>query len=196
MLPSPDQLLTWLHHLAWLTFAGYWLWQWRSVKQAARTEPAWHRLLAYWLPLLFAASLLGPGDWYIGCPLHERILPKSLLLRGVGVALTFAGVALAIQARRMLGRNWSSEVQIKQDHELIQRGPYRFVRHPIYTGLLLAFFGTALKMGDWRGWLALAVVFASFWYKSRQEERFLLARFGTPYADYMKKTKALVPGVL
>ena len=156
MLPSPDQLLTWLHHLAWLTFAGYWLWQWRSVKQAARTEPAWHRLLAYWLPLLFAASLLGPGDWYIGCPLHERILPKSLLLKGVGMALTFAGVALAIQARRMLGRNWSSEVQIKQDHELIQRGPYRFVRHPNYTVVVAEIALLPLVFGLWR----VALVFS------------------------------------
>lgn len=196
MSPTPDSLLTWLHHLAWISFLVYWLWQWRGVKQAERTEPFWHRLLAYWLPLLVAASLLGPGDWYIDCPLHERMLPKSLLLKGLGVALTFAGVALAIQARRMLGRNWSSEVQIKQDHELIQHGPYRYVRHPIYTGLLLAFFGTALKMGDWRGWIALAIVLASFWYKSRQEERFLLARFGAPYAEYMQHTKALLPGVL
>lgn len=193
---SYDSILSGLHHLAWIAFLLYWGVQWLSVKRATRTEPLALRLLAYWLPLAVAASLLGPGDWYIGCPLHERWLPKSLLLKTVGVALTFAGVALAIQSRRLLGRNWSSEVQIKQDHELIQAGPYRLVRHPIYTGLLLAFFGTALKMGDWRGVLALAIVFASFWYKLRHEERWLLESFGPPYADYMRRTKALIPGVL
>lgn len=195
----PENLESWLtllHHLAWTAFLIFWTVQWVGVKRPVRTEPVALRVLAYWLPLLFAASLLGPGDWYIGCPLHERLLPKSLALKGVGVALTIAGVAFAIQARRILGRNWSSEVQIKDGHELIEAGPYRYVRHPIYTGLLLAFFGTAIKMGDWRGVIALVVVFASFWYKLRHEERWLLDSFGPRYGDYMRRTKALIPGIL
>lgn len=192
----PDTALSLLHHLAWITFLAYWGRHAVGVKHAVRTEPLALRLFAYWLPLLLAVSLLGPGDWYAGCPLHERLLPKSLALKAVGVALTWAGVALAIWARRILGRNWSSEVQIKRGHELIETGPYRHVRHPIYTGLLLAFFGTALKMGDWRGVLAFTVVFASFLYKLRHEERRLLERFGEHYAAYMRRTRALIPGVL
>jgi protein-S-isoprenylcysteine O-methyltransferase Ste14 len=87
-------------------------------------------------------------------------------------------------------------VQVKQDHELIQRGPYRFVRHPIYTGLLLAFFGTAVAIGEWRGLICVAIVAASFWFKLRLEERWMRENFGAAYEQYMQRTKALIPGVL
>jgi protein-S-isoprenylcysteine O-methyltransferase Ste14 len=103
---------------------------------------------------------------------------------------------LAILSRALLGRNWSATVQLKQDHQLITSGPYRFVRHPIYTGLLLLFLGNAVMVGDWRGLLAVAIVFASFWRKFRLEERWLAEHFGEPYRLYQARTKALIPALL
>jgi len=191
-----ERLLGIAHHLAWLAFGLYWIWSARGVKRPVRTELPWLRLAAYWLPQLLAVLLLGPGEWFADSPLRERFVPKGIAVKAAGLLLTVGGVALACRARYLLGRNWSSEVQIKQGHELVQAGPYRYVRHPIYTGLLLAFLGTALKVGDWRGLLAVAIVLASFWYKLRHEERWLLEHFGTPYADYMQRTRALVPGLL
>jgi protein-S-isoprenylcysteine O-methyltransferase Ste14 len=96
----------------------------------------------------------------------------------------------------ILGRNWSGVVQLKQDHELIVRGPYSIVRHPIYTGLLLAFLGSALAIGEWRGLLATTIVAGSFWRKLRLEERWLCELFGEQYRAYMQRVKALVPCVL
>lgn len=90
----------------------------------------------------------------------------------------------------------SSVVQIKQGHELIEAGPYRYIRHPIYTGILLAFIGSALKVGDVRGIFAVLIVFISFWRKLRMEERMLGETFGDTYAQYKARTKALIPGVL
>jgi protein-S-isoprenylcysteine O-methyltransferase Ste14 len=87
-------------------------------------------------------------------------------------------------------------VALKQDHELVEAGPYRHVRHPIYSGLLLLFVGNALIVGDWRGLLAVAIVAASFWRKLRVEEAWLTQRFGERYLDYMRRTRALVPGLL
>jgi protein-S-isoprenylcysteine O-methyltransferase Ste14 len=87
-------------------------------------------------------------------------------------------------------------VQLKQDHELIEHGPYRHVRHPIYTGLLLAFLGTAVAIGEWRGLLALVIVATSFWRKLRLEERWLGEQFGVAYTDYMRRVRALIPGIL
>ena len=191
-----ERLLGIAHHLAWLVFAGYWLWSARGIKAPVRTQSPWLRLFAYWLPLALAVVLLGPGEWFGDSLLHERFVPKLVVVKVVGLLLTVAGIAFACWARHVLGRNWSSEVQIKQDHQLIQAGPYRTVRHPIYTGLLLALLGTALKVGDWRGLLAVAIVAASFWFKLRQEERWLLQRFGAPYADYLRRTHALIPGLL
>lgn len=181
----------------WLCFGLYWLWGWRRVKSARRSEPALPRLLKYWLPLAVAVLLLaGPDEWYAGSWLGQHLLPPSLLIALAGTALTALGVAFACWARYVLGRNWSSVVQVKQDHELIQRGPYACVRHPIYSGLLLAFFGTALAIGEWRGLLSVVIVFASFWFKLRLEERWMRESFGPVYEGYMQRVKALIPGVL
>jgi protein-S-isoprenylcysteine O-methyltransferase Ste14 len=95
-----------------------------------------------------------------------------------------------------LGTNWSGTVTIKQDHELITGGPYRFVRHPIYSGLLLAFIGTALARGEWRGVLAVALTFVAFWRKLRIEEQWMRQQFGVAYEEYARRVAALAPHIL
>jgi len=180
----------------WILFVAYWIWSARKVKGVSRTEPAWSRLLKYWLPLVVAALLLEPGRLYGGGVLGARFLPAAGWAAPLGMVMTLAGLLFACWARQVLGSNWSAVVQLKQDHELIERGPYRHVRHPIYTGLLLAFLGTAVALGEWRGLLALTIVAVSFWRKLRLEERWLGEQFGAPYADYMRRVKALIPGIL
>ncbi|PXV55353.1 Protein-S-isoprenylcysteine O-methyltransferase Ste14 [Dyella jiangningensis] len=181
---------------SWMLFVLYWLWGWRRVKDARRSEPVLPRLLKYWLPLMLAALLIGPEPWFHGTWLGSRVYPATLAGAVSGALLTMLGVAFACWARQVLGRNWSSVVQVKQDHELIQAGPYRWVRHPIYTGLLLAFLGTAVAIGEWRGALAVVIVALSFWFKLRLEERWMRENFGASYEQYMQRTKALIPGVL
>ena len=182
--------------ITWLVVIGYWMWAARSAKPAEQQEPFVKRLLAYWLPLLIAVLLLGPGQWFGHSLLREQFVPHTTLTYSIGLALAILGAALAIYSRAMLGRNWSATVQLKQDHELITRGPYRLVRHPIYTGLLTLFLGNAVMVGDWRGLLAVAIVFVSFWRKYRLEEAWLTERFGEPYRLYQARTKALIPLVL
>jgi protein-S-isoprenylcysteine O-methyltransferase Ste14 len=179
----------------WILFVAYWIWSARKVKGASRTEPAWSRLLKYWLPLVVAVLLLEPGRLYGGSALGARFLPAAGWVAPMGTVMTLAGLLFACWARHVLGSNWSAVVQLKQDHELIERGPYRHVRHPIYTGLLLAFLGTAVALGEWRGLLALAIVAVSFWRKLRLEERWLGEQFGAAYADYMRRVGALIPGI-
>jgi protein-S-isoprenylcysteine O-methyltransferase Ste14 len=181
---------------AWCVFALVWLWGWTRVKSAQRRESVLPRILKYWLPLAVGIALIGPGRWFEGTWLGARVYPPQAWIALLGALLTIAGVAFACWARFVLGRNWSSVVQVKQDHELIQRGPYRFVRHPIYTGLLLAFFGTAVAIGEWRGFICVVIVGASFWFKLRLEERWMRDNFGAAYEQYMQHTKALIPGVL
>jgi protein-S-isoprenylcysteine O-methyltransferase Ste14 len=122
---------------------------------------------------------------------------KVPLARGaVGLSVTMTGVAFSIRARLTLGRNWSGTVQVKENHELVRRGPYRIVRHPIYSGLLLAMLGTAIAFGGWLGYLGFAVVLFAWKQKSLTEERFMSEQFGDDYACYKAKVKALIPGVL
>lgn len=193
-----DAFLAWfpsaLIPALWLGWAIYWAWSALDVKATARRES----FVSRWLhlgPLLLAAALMCvPVDpWPL---LQSRFLPRTEAASGIGAALTVAGIAFAVWARRRIGRNWSVEITVKQDHELVTAGPYAWVRHPIYAGLLLAFIGSVLALGQWRGVLAFAIVVATIWRKLRIEERWMRERFGPAYDDYARRVKALVPFVI
>jgi protein-S-isoprenylcysteine O-methyltransferase Ste14 len=112
----------------------------------------------------------------------------------VGTVLVAAGIAFAVWARVHLGKNWSGTPSMKEGHELITSGPYRFVRHPIYTGIILAVLGSALVSGVI--WLAIFIIMtANFLYRIPIEERYMMQLFPGQYPEYKKRTKALVPWV-
>lgn len=125
--------------------------------------------------------------------LNLRVLPRGQAFEVAGAILTCAGVLLAIWARALLGRNWSASVAVKQGHRLISAGPYRLVRHPIYSSLLLAVLGTALVVGKLRALAAFACIAFTYCVKSRLEERFMMREFGSQYEEYRRHTRALVP---
>jgi protein-S-isoprenylcysteine O-methyltransferase Ste14 len=181
----------------WLLWLLYWGVSAIGVKSAVRVESSASRFGKYWLPLIVAVWLLwGMRAWLGGTVLDQRFVPARLWVVWLGFFLTVAGLAFTCWARVVLGRNWSGVVQLKQDHELIVRGPYSIVRHPIYTGLLLAFLGSAIAVGEWRALLAALIVGVSFWRKLRLEERWMCELFGDQYRDYMVRVKALIPWVL
>jgi protein-S-isoprenylcysteine O-methyltransferase Ste14 len=178
----------------WLGYLAYWWARSKNVKANQRRESApsrWARRLL----LICAAALLGlPRIPILG--LDGRFHPASVAWFWCGAAVTIGGLLFAVWARRHLGRNWSSTVTVKTGHELITTGPYAWVRHPIYSGLLLAFVGSALARGEWRGLLAVALVAGIFWHKLRLEEKWMREQFGESYAAYCARVAALVPFVL
>jgi protein-S-isoprenylcysteine O-methyltransferase Ste14 len=180
----------------WLAWAAYWWVLARRVKATQRQESLFSRL-AFVVPVLLAAGLLLSSVPGIAL-LDERFLPSAAgrVWAAIGAALNLLGLSLAVWARRYLGRNWSGVVTIKEDHELITGGPYRVVRHPIYTGLLLAFAGLALARGEWRGILGVLIAAAAFWRKLKVEERWMRERFGDKYQTYCQRVSALVPFVI
>jgi len=175
-----------------------WLALWRvmafRVKATAQSESVPSRL-SHLAPLLFAGYLLAAPQVPIVL-LNGRFVPLAIWPVALGAALTFAGLLFSVWARFELAGNWSDFVQVKRDHELIVGGPYRWVRHPIYTGLILMFVGTALAVGEWRGVVAVAVAAASFWRKLRLEEAVMRRQFGETYAQYAERVPALIPFVL
>ncbi|MEJ0098154.1 MAG: isoprenylcysteine carboxylmethyltransferase family protein [Bauldia sp.] len=179
--------------MLWLAWLAYWIGSSFGVKAAARSE-TWQSRLAYGAPLWVAGVLM--VDPRIPGVLSLRFLPDSAATALLGVLVTAVGLGFAIWARVHLGSNWSAEVTVKRDHELVGSGPYALARHPIYTGLLLAFVGTAIVVGEWRGVLAAVIVAGSFWYKLGLEERLMVETFGAAYEDYRRRVKALVPFLL
>jgi protein-S-isoprenylcysteine O-methyltransferase Ste14 len=99
----------------------------------------------------------------------------------------------AIWARLILGRNWSGVITLKERHELIERGPYRVVRHPIYTGILAMIAGTAIALGYFGGFVGSLLVFVSFWVKLKREEDLMLKHFPAEYAAYQRRVKRIIP---
>jgi protein-S-isoprenylcysteine O-methyltransferase Ste14 len=178
----------------WLAFALVWLAGSFHNKGTARRQPVWWEVGHYLVVtvgcgLVFAhASRVGPLAW--------RVLPDNDFAEWTGEALQVSGLAFAIWARLHLGRNWSAIVMVKEDHELISGGPYAIVRHPIYSGLLLAILGKAIDHGNLGGFLGLAILFVEWNRKALVEERFMAEQFGDEYARYCRKVKRLIPGVL
>jgi protein-S-isoprenylcysteine O-methyltransferase Ste14 len=177
--------------MLWLFVLIVWVVFGLRRKQTQQRETVGSRL-KYSIPtvlgfyLLFASGI--DIDW-----LNRNLIPGVPSIQWLGIALTAIGVAFAIWARVYIGENWSGIVTVKVGHELVRTGPYAWVRHPIYSGLLLATLGTALVRGEVRGLVALAVLWFGFWIKSRVEEQFMLKTFGPAYAEYSQTTGALIP---
>ena len=179
----------------WLAWLLYWRISAAGVKTVVRRESPASRA-AHLVPLAIAAVLLWVNPIPGGGLLFERFLPRTLATYWSGTALLALGLAFSVWARIYLGRNWSATVTVKHDHELIRGGPYAWVRHPIYTGVLLGFIGTAIVRGEWRGVLAVLIVLVALWRKLRLEERFMSETFGDEYRRYREHTAALIPFLL
>jgi len=182
--------------IAWLIVVTYWLISSIGVKKPISEENRFKRFIYYWLPLLVAVLLLGPGEWFGDSLIRENFVPHTNLVGTIGLLFCFSGAFIACWSRYLLGKNWSLSVQKKEDHELIQSGPYKTVRHPIYTGLLLLFVGNTIIVGDYRGIIAVIIVFFAFWFKLLKEEKTLEETFGHQYLLYKEKTFYLIPFVL
>ena len=184
----------WLMDAAWIVWLGVWIALSRRVKNVARRESMAQRA-AHIIPMGVAAALLffdsRAGDTW----LEHRVLPRAAWMAPAGLAVVLAGLAIAIWARVILAGNWSGTVTLKQDHELVQTGPYRFARHPIYTGLLTAILGTAIAIDELRGPLALLITAVAFIRKMQTEEAFMNDAFGSRYALYKTRVAALIPGI-
>lgn len=178
----------WLSAALWIAFMGYWSAAAKNASAAKSSETrasrARHERLMNGALLLLFLSVP---------PLRGRFLPPSALLVPLGLSLHAASFLFAIWARRHLGSNWSGAITVKADHELVRSGPYRFIRHPIYTAMLGMFVGTALVSGEWHALLGVAVILYAYVRKIRLEEQTLAGAFGGAYEEYRRASWALVP---
>ena len=176
----------------WIVFCVYWGVSALSVKRTQQMEAAAWRFATAAMLVVAAFLIFSRRASSLGI-LGRRYVPESDWIRAAAIVLVAAGIALAIWARRHIGEFWSARVTLKVDHQLIQSGPYARVRHPIYSGILLAMIGTALFVGEWRAVIGGVLIFLAHWTKARREEELLASQFGQPYAEYRKRTGSLIP---
>jgi protein-S-isoprenylcysteine O-methyltransferase Ste14 len=184
-------LLTNAISLPWMIFLAYWIVASFRVNRMEREEPRGEKLLRLFLAVA-GWYLLSVNDPRFGV-LNRRFVRFHFWVFILGAVLTWAGVAFAIWARYHIGRFWSASVALKTGHELIRSGPYSRIRHPIYTGILLALAGTTLAVGRYRGGLAFAIILASLIRKSKQEEALLAEQFGPAFEEHRRHTGFLLP---
>jgi protein-S-isoprenylcysteine O-methyltransferase Ste14 len=177
--------------LLWLVFILYWLVAARRTASTRVREGVASSLVSNAALVLGALLLLGSA-FPLG-PLDARWVPAHWWVLVTGAALTAAGLGLAVWARRHLGRNWSAHPSLKLDHQLIRAGPYAVIRHPIYSGILLALLGTALYLGQYRALLGLVLFVAGLWWKARREEALLVTEFGDDYHRHRRRTGMFLP---
>jgi protein-S-isoprenylcysteine O-methyltransferase Ste14 len=177
--------------LPWLIFLAYWIFASFRVNRMERPEPRGDRLVRLGLGIL-SWYLLSRADPRFGA-LNERFIPWSPAVFVVGAALTWIGVGFAIWARYHIAQYWSATVALRADHHLIRTGPYARIRHPIYTGILLAIIGTALVVGRYRALASFAVMLVSFIWKSKQEESLLSSQFGPEFDEHRRRTGFFLP---
>ncbi|MBU6399741.1 MAG: isoprenylcysteine carboxylmethyltransferase family protein [Verrucomicrobia bacterium] len=193
--PSKDAVTETIEFIKWCwwVFLVVWLVAALRIKPTKERQSRGSQLIISGLVLIGFLLLAGKIRWM---GLTSRVLPDTLAVRLAGDGITFIGLMTAVWARVILGGNWSSPVTFKEGHELVERGPYRWVRHPIYSGLLLMILGTACGIGRIGGFVGLILCFLGMWRKLRLEEALLTRHFPESYPKYMTRTKALIPYVL
>lgn len=175
--------------ILWVIFSVYWTVASRdsapSQSSESKASTAFHQIILNAAILLLFIPVPGLTGWFLPQRFH--------FLVAVGVAIQAAFFLLAVSARRHLGRNWSAEVRIGEGHELVRTGPYRLLRHPIYTAMLGMSLGTAIASSQFHALLGIIILLLAYLRKTRLEENILRQTFGVAYDDYERHTWSLVP---
>jgi protein-S-isoprenylcysteine O-methyltransferase Ste14 len=190
-------LATDLIPIFWIIFGTVWLVSAFSAKKTVQFHEWWRSALVRILLLIFVIWIFSfsHNTNFFAYHAYEGFVPGNLMLGIIGTVLCGAGIAFAIWARFHLGRNWGMPMTLRENPELVTSGPYRFVRHPIYTGVLTAMLGNAVAFGIF--WFAIFIFFAMYFiYSATKEERMMAKQFPNQYPAYKQRTKMIVPFVL
>jgi protein-S-isoprenylcysteine O-methyltransferase Ste14 len=176
---------------AWWSFVAYWTVSALWVRKTKVMEAFLPRMIHFWAGTI-ALMMFAFRD-YLPKPMNRELWPENKLTFWTGGTVMLVGLGFAVWARIHLGRYWSGAITLKEGHRLIRSGPYRFVRNPIYTGILMGVAGTAIALGKVCGLVSLAILFAVYSWKICRERRLLAGEFGEEYAAYCRAVPSLVP---
>ena len=189
-----DPLLNNIITSCWRVFIVVWLLASIFTKRTVYRESGAQRL-GHMIPILIGCYLLFRG-YRLPYPFNVQVIPHNDPILVAAAILCVCGVSFCFWARAVLGRNWSGTVTLKENHELIVRGPYRWVRHPIYAGLLAMVLATLMQQGHIGGIIALILIFVSLWIKSSHEEEVMRKQFPNQYPTYRERVRRIIPFIL
>jgi protein-S-isoprenylcysteine O-methyltransferase Ste14 len=180
-----------LVEIPWIVFLVYWIVSAIRTRDTVQTESFASR---YAILLVETAGFVllfrhSAGIGFLG----NRFMHRTLASAIVGSILTWMGIGLAIWARYHLAEYWSARITIKEDHQLIRTGPYARLRHPIYSGIILAAIGSAVVIDQWRCVLGVCLVLTGYCIKARKEEAMLTEQFGESFREHQKHAGFLIP---
>jgi protein-S-isoprenylcysteine O-methyltransferase Ste14 len=185
----------WLIVALWLGLISYWAVSAVSAKPSLGPRRNWQEIGLRLIVVALALIVLTLPPVRQALRDLRAYQTRSALLGIVGVLLCVAGMGLAVLGRFYLGRNWGLPATRKENPELVTNGPYGHVRHPIYSGIMLAMLGTAIGASPF--WVVPLVLFSGyFFYNARREENIMIAQFPEQYPVYMRRTWMLLPFVL
>ncbi|HEY5087057.1 MAG TPA: isoprenylcysteine carboxylmethyltransferase family protein [Gemmatimonadaceae bacterium] len=184
---TPSLLIT----ISWCVFLCYWL---ISAFGAKKTTSGVFRGLLVRVLLVAIVLVVFRERSFTAFGEHHFVGSSSPTVSALGVILCVMGVAFAIWGRWNIGKNWGMPMSVKENPELVTSGPYSYVRHPIYAGVLSAMLGSALVVGNW--WIGFVVIFGLYFiYSSRSEEKLMAQTFPGQYPQYKQRTKTMIPFV-
>jgi len=175
----------------WIVFVVYWIMGALKTRATHERESAASRIAILLIEIAGYVLIFSPsaGAGFLGTRFMSRTMVSAIL----GVVLTWSGIGLAIWARYHLAEYWSARITIKEDHQLIRTGPYSHLRHPIYSGLVLATIGSAVVINEWRCLVGVCLVLTGYCLKARKEESMLSQQFGEAFREHQKHTGFLIP---
>lgn len=175
--------------VCWPVFWIYWI----AASFGAKTgRTRWGQFAGFRVAIILLILLLVRARVFKG---HQYTATASPWLQGIGLAVFLLGLALAVWARIYIGRNWGMPMSEKADPELVTTGPYHTIRHPIYSGIILAMIGTAIAVSLY--WLIAVVLIGGYFiYSATREERYMVQTFPEAYPRYQRSTKMLIPFVV
>jgi protein-S-isoprenylcysteine O-methyltransferase Ste14 len=188
---TPRDIFRVLVTFPWIVFVVYWLVSSIRTRATRRKESFVSRYAVLLIEIVGFALIFShrTGIGFLG----SRVVPRNLVGPLAGTVLIWMGIGLAIWARYHLAEYWSARVTIKEDHQLIRTGPYARLRHPIYSGLVLAAIGSALVIDRWRCVFGVCLVLIGYCFKAKKEEAMLTQQFGDAFREHQKHTGFLIP---
>jgi protein-S-isoprenylcysteine O-methyltransferase Ste14 len=185
------EVFRFLVEFPWIVFVVYWIIGAMKTRATRDKEPFTSRSAVLLIEML-GYLLVFSDSAGIGI-LGTRFIPRTMASAVLGVVFTWSGIGLAVWARYHLAEYWSARITIKEDHQLIRTGPYSHLRHPIYSGLILATIGSALVIDKWRCVLGVCLVTVGYCFKASGEETMLARQFGEAFREHQKHAGFLIP---